>query len=54
MTVTKEIGLQVSLAWWLKWWLYGLITVAYFTGMWPDPQKVARMTVRAIRIRYAS
>ncbi|WP_399696585.1 hypothetical protein [Xenophilus sp.] len=50
--MTKEIRLHVSLAWWLKWWLYGLMTAAILSGAKPDQAKVTRMILKAIRIRY--
>ena len=53
MAVTRqEIRLHVSMAWWFKWWLYGLVTVAILMDAKPDEAKVTRMILKAIRIRY--
>jgi len=46
--VTAQIQLKVS--WWFKLWLEGLILVAQLSGRVPDPEKVAAMAKRGIKV----
>lgn len=48
-----EIRVEVRAAWWLELYLYGLITVAMLMDCEPDPAKVMRTILRAMRWRFA-
>ncbi len=41
---------HVSVAWWLRFYLYGVILTAWLTGLVPDEEKVMRVAKRAIRL----
>lgn len=52
-SVTAEI--QVRVAWWVKWYLYGVALTCRITGMDFDEDKVRRYICRGLRakvIRY--
>ncbi|MBS0339810.1 MAG: hypothetical protein JSS56_04745 [Proteobacteria bacterium] len=49
---TKEIHARVSVAWWLRWYLCGVVLVAHTMGLHPDPDKVKRTAMRAIKITF--
>ena len=49
-----QLKLRVSLAWWLKPYLYGVILTARLTGAEPDMNKVGRMVRKAVRAKAAS
>jgi len=46
------IRLTISLRWWFRLYLYGLITAAYLSGRTPDPAKVQRVVSRAVVVRF--
>lgn len=41
----------IHVAWWWRWYAYGLIATAWLTGLAPDAEKVARMYMRAMSFR---
>jgi hypothetical protein len=49
-----KLRVAVSLAWWLKPYLYGVILTARLTGAEPDMNKVGRMVRKAVRAKAAS
>lgn len=46
----SRMTVRVRVAWWLRWYVAGLITVARATGTEPDPQKVERVVRRAVKV----
>lgn len=47
----QTIRLSMRYAWWLRYYLYGLVTVAVLTRKQPDWDKVARVMAKAVRIK---
>lgn len=47
----STVEIKVSMAWWLKPYLYGVVTVALLMGMQPDWDKVQRKIIRAMRVK---
>ena len=45
------VSLRICVAWWLGWYLAGLVFVCRVTGREPDWGKVGRIAQRAIRLR---
>lgn len=45
------IRLSMRYAWWLRYYLYGLVTMAVLTRRQPDWDKVGRVMVKAVRIK---
>lgn len=45
-----QYQLDVSLAWWLYPYLYGLIFFCWLCHTLPDPRRVERMVYRAVRV----
>lgn len=45
------VRIEVSVAWWLRWYLSALMLVALTMRMQPDPEKVAAVVRRALRMR---
>lgn len=41
--------IKIRIAWWLKWYLYGVITMSKITGLTPDWKKVGRWVVRSVK-----
>lgn len=41
---------EVRMAWWLRWWLRGIATVAMLSGCTPDPERVASMVRRGVKV----
>lgn len=48
---TAHITIQIKVAWWLKWYLYGVWTAALLTGATPDADKIARMVLRSFKLK---
>lgn len=50
---TRQIKLHivVSMAWWLRPWLWLVVRVAVLSGNTPDWDKVAAMIARSLRVR---
>jgi hypothetical protein len=46
------IQIQVTTAWWLKFYLYGVSTIASMMGVDPDWRKVDAAVRRAMRVRF--
>lgn len=51
---TEQLTIEVSVAWWLKFYFYGLAITAAITGQEIDEEKACRMIDRAIRLRVRS
>lgn len=47
MTIT----LRLRFAWWLRWYLTGVVLTARLSGLEPDPSKVAGWVRRAARVQ---
>ena len=45
------VTVRVSIAWWLRWYLTGVIATSWLTGLQPDTDMVAWWVRRAIRMR---
>lgn len=43
--------IKVTFAWWLKPYLYGVVSLTMMTGLEPDYDKVKTVIRRAIRMR---
>lgn len=48
-TINPQI--QVKVAWWFRLWLNGLFLVAVLSDREPDPEKVAVMARRGIKLK---
>jgi hypothetical protein len=46
-----EIKIECRLAWWFRFYTFGLYTMIIITGLEPDWQKVDLVIRRAIRMR---
>lgn len=47
---TNQITVSIKLAWWLKWYLRGVVFVALLSGLQPDPKRVGYWVARAVEI----
>lgn len=47
---STSITVRLSVAWWLRWYLAGVILTARLTGLEPDLGKVQRHIRRAARV----
>ena len=47
----QQIKIRVSIAWWLRWYLAGVMLMCRMTGCWPDLGKVQCWVSRAIKLR---
>ncbi|WP_167670682.1 hypothetical protein [Allopusillimonas ginsengisoli] len=45
------IVIKLRVAWWFRWYLFGVLTMAQLTGLQPDPQRVGRWLARAVSIK---
>lgn len=52
-TPTIAIKIEVYVAWWLDWWLYGVALACAVSGREPDMEKFNRVVSRALRVRVA-
>lgn len=41
----------VNVAWWLRWYLFGVALMCRMTGCQPDMGRVMRWTMRAVTMR---
>jgi hypothetical protein len=48
---TREMEIEVSLAWWMPIYINVLAFICVVTGNEPDPEKVERMMERPIRLK---
>lgn len=44
------LTVRIKVAWWLRWYVAGLLTVSRITGAEPDMAKVERVVRRAVRL----
>lgn len=51
MQALHSMKVKVSLAWWWRFYAFGLLTMVAITGLEPDWQKVEAMIMKAVRIR---
>lgn len=49
--MAKQIQIKVSLAWWLRWYLCGVLLMSRHTGLQPDSDKVAYWAGKATKIK---
>lgn len=47
----QEVHVRVSVAWWLRWYIFGVIVMCRVTGSVPDPERVAYWCMRSVRVR---
>lgn len=47
----NHIQVLIKLAWWLKWYLRGVVFVASVTGLRPNPKRVGYWVARAAKVR---
>lgn len=45
------IKIKVTVAWWLKPYIWGVVTTSVLAGLEPDWDKVARMVRRSLRAK---
>ena len=48
---TRSLAVEITVAWWFSWYVATLMLVAALMCMEPDPEKLARVLLRAIRSR---
>lgn len=48
---TSTLSVQITVAWWLPLYVRTLALVCLTMGTQPDPMKVARVAMRAVRFR---
>lgn len=48
--VTRQVIVRLRVAWWLRWYLSGVILTSRMTGLAPDLSKVGGWVQRAIRM----
>lgn len=46
-----EARIEVRFAWWVRYYLAGLLLFAWLTGGTPDWEKVRRVLTRGLRLR---
>jgi len=51
MAKHPTITVQVRIAWWLKWYIAGVIMMCRLTGLDFDEAKVRRYVRRALKVR---
>lgn len=49
--MATDVQIKVSMAWWLKPYLFGVVWFAILMGLEPDWLKVQRNIIRAMRIK---
>lgn len=49
---TVTLQAKVKIAWWWKFYAYGVITMARLTGMQPDSEKVGYWFKKAVTIHF--
>lgn len=47
----QTVRLHIHLRWWFRFYLHGLVTVAYLSGKAPDPDMVKRVVERAVVVK---
>lgn len=53
MAKRSAIAVQVRVAWWLKWYMAGVIMMCRLTGLDFDETKVRRYVRRAVKVKTA-
>ena len=51
MADATKLKLHITVAWWVRVWIWALIHVAVLSGSTPDWDKVGRMLARGMRVR---
>jgi len=51
MSTEHSITVRLSVAWWLRWYLAGVVLTCKMTGCQPDMGRVERWISRAIKLR---
>jgi hypothetical protein len=46
----STIQMRVHIAWWLRWYLFGVVVTSRATGLQPDMAKVRWWIRRAVRV----
>ncbi|MBC7201922.1 MAG: hypothetical protein H5U29_00165 [Pusillimonas sp.] len=49
---TNQIKVQIKLAWWIRWYLMGVVLMARLTGQQPDPERIGYWVAKAARVKY--
>lgn len=52
--LAPTINIEITFAWWLRPYLYGVITMVLLSGREPDYDKVETTIRRAVRMRLVS
>lgn len=48
----NDIKVTIRIAWWLRWYLYGVCWMIVITGLQPDMRKVEAWINRGVRVCY--
>jgi hypothetical protein len=48
--VCSPVIVRLRVAWWLRWYLSGVILTSWLTGLAPDLSKVGEWIRRAVRV----
>ncbi|PUA19597.1 hypothetical protein [Glaciimonas sp. PCH181] len=51
MEVSIKIKVEVSIAWWFKPYMYGVLAMCAITGREPDEAKVTAWCMKAVRAK---
>lgn len=46
-----ELRITIKVAWWLKFYMFGVILMSRITGMSPDESKVRHYIMRGISVK---
>lgn len=44
----------LRVAWWFRWYLFGVLIMARLTGLQPDPRRIGWWLTRAVSVRFKS
>lgn len=47
--MNQQLEIQITVAWWLRWYLAGVLVMSRLTGLEPDLERVQAVVMRAIR-----
>lgn len=51
MAAMKPLQVKVKIAFWLKWYLSGVVLMCWLTKMRPDEQKLRYWIGRAVKVK---
>lgn len=49
--MSHGIEVDISVAWWLRWYLSGVLIMSQLTGLQPDPMRVGWWLAKAVSVR---